>query len=80
MSMESIRNRYNVPAKRGMEVKIVSRPSDEEIITAKIVGSKGSYLRLLLPSARKSGLYHPTDSIEYPKDEPTQISIQPPIV
>jgi hypothetical protein len=64
MSMEYIRRHYNVPAKRGMSVQICG--DDGVRIPARIVGSRGQYLRLWIPGGRRSYLYHPTDALEYP--------------
>jgi hypothetical protein len=63
MSMDYIRRAYKVPAKRGMTVTIVG---DGARIQARIVGSRGQYLRLWIPGGKRSHLYHPTDALEYP--------------
>ena len=63
MSMDYIRRTYGVPAKRGMTVTICG---DGTRFQARIVGSRGQYLRLWIPGGKRSHLYHPTDSLEYP--------------
>lgn len=63
MSMEYIRRIYGVPAKRGMTVTICG---DGTRFQARIVGSRGQYLRLWIPGDKRSRLYHPTDALEYP--------------
>lgn len=63
MSMEYIRRAYGVAAKRGMTVTICG---DGTRFQARIVGSRGQYLRLWIPGGKRSHLYHPTDSLEYP--------------
>jgi hypothetical protein len=63
MTMEYIRRTYGVPAKRGMMVTICG---DGVHFQARIVGSRGQYLRLWIAGGKRSHLYHPTDSITYP--------------
>ena len=63
MSMDYIRRTYGVPAKRGMTVTICG---DGIRVPARIVGSRGKYLRLCIPGGKRSHLYHPTDFLEYP--------------
>lgn len=58
MSMEYIRKRYQVAAKRGMRVVADGKPG---VIT----GSVGSYLRIRLDGEKTSGRWHPTWRIEY---------------
>lgn len=58
MSMEYIRNHYNVPAKRGGRVKFGDREGT-------IIGSHGAKLRIKLDGDTWSRLYHPTWDIEY---------------
>ena len=65
MSMELIRQKYNVPAKRGIEVEV------ENNMKGKIVGSYGLYLRIKIfdPDIgwqKYIGSYHPTWKIKYP--------------
>ena len=61
MTMEQIRQKYNVPAKRGMEVSI------GKFMKGKIVGSMGLYLRIRVFDQVGIGSYHPTWKITYPK-------------
>lgn len=63
MSMDYIRRTYGVPARRGMTVTICGEGTR---FPARIVGSHGQYLRLLIPGGKRSYLYHPTDALEYP--------------
>lgn len=63
MSMEYIRKTYNVPAKRGGMVKVISSYKGIEF-DGVITGSKGARLRISI-NKRRSGLYHPTDNIVY---------------
>lgn len=63
MSMDYIRRTYGVPAKRGMTVTI---RGDGTQFQARIVGSRGQYLRLWISGGKRSHLYHPTDALEYP--------------
>ena len=63
MSMAYIRRTYGVPAKRGMTVTICC---DGTRLQARIVGSRGQYLRLWISGGKRSHLYHPTDALEYP--------------
>ena len=61
MTMEQIRQKYNVPAKRGMEVDF------ENNMKGRIVGSSGLYLRIRVYDTTGIGTYHPTWKITYPK-------------
>lgn len=66
MTMQQIRDKYSVPAKRGMIVNV------GKYLTGKIVGSDGLYLRIKIfdPDIgwhKYGGSYHPTWQITYPK-------------
>lgn len=66
MSMQRIRRRYDVPAKRGMRVRYVAdgkHPPEMGTITS----SDGMRLRIRLDSQKRSYLFHPTWGLEYPK-------------
>lgn len=58
MSMEQIRDRYGVPAKRGARVAFEGRPG---VITR----SRGHHLRIRLDGERQSRVYHPLWNIDY---------------
>ncbi len=58
MSMESIRQKYNVPAKRGMDVIAQGRKGV-------IVGSKGLYLRVRVEGEKNIISFHPEWEMEY---------------
>lgn len=60
MTMKQIRDKYKVPAKRGMEVTIGD-------MKGKIVGAKGLYLRIRFHDDPYIHSYHPTDQITYPE-------------
>lgn len=62
MSMKYIREHYNVPAKRGMEVIAQGRKGT-------IVGSSNTYLRIRIEGEEMVGLYHPTWKMEYMVEE-----------
>ena len=63
MSLKNIRKAYNVPAFRGMRVRVSSpRPAGQ---TGTITTSDGPYIRILLDGAKKSRRYHPIDRAEY---------------
>lgn len=59
MSMKQIRDKYNVPAKRGM---IVGVGNDMKGV---IVGSYGLYLRIRVYGDVGISTYHPTWQITY---------------
>ena len=63
MSMYTIRKRYKVPAKRGMQVEYLA--SDGEIMLGAITGSAGGRLRVRLGRNKKSFLFHPTYNLHY---------------
>lgn len=58
MSIEYIRNFYNVPAKIGTRVKYEGK-------LGTIKGTKNAYLKILLDGEKKTKCYHPTYNIEY---------------
>lgn len=60
--MEQIRQKYNVPAKRGMTVGV------GKYTKGKIIGSQGMYLRIKVYDQVGIGTYHPTWQITYPND------------
>lgn len=68
MSMEYIRETYNVPAKRGGRVEYLA--NDGELLEGTITGSSGAYLLIRLDNARHSGRYHPTWALKYLPDGP----------
>lgn len=58
MSMKWIRDRYKVPAKRGMNVIAQGDRGT-------IVGSRNGYLRIQIDGQKKIFSFHPTDDIKY---------------
>lgn len=60
MTIEQIRKKYGVPAKRGMVVEV------ENGMKGKIVGSYGLYLQIRVFDRTGISSYHPTWKIKYP--------------
>ena len=62
MSMQSIRDRYGVPAKRGGRIRYTGgkRPRMGTIVSA-----HGHYLTIQLDGARRPGVFHPAWEMEY---------------
>jgi hypothetical protein len=58
MAFAYIRDRYKVPARRGVRVLYKGRPG---VIT----GCRGCYIKVRLDGESESGIYHPTWRIEY---------------
>jgi hypothetical protein len=56
--MKWIRDRYKVPAKRGMKV---AAQGERGII----IGSKNGYLRIQIEGRKKNLLFHPTWEMKY---------------
>ena len=64
MSMESIRTKYSVPAKRGMTVRYDGRPSGS--VFGVITGSTtGNRLLIRMDGEAFSLVYHPTWALRY---------------
>jgi hypothetical protein len=59
MSMQYIRETYNVPAKRGGRVRYAGK------YCGTITGARGAHLRIRLDRDGRVRLYHPTWEIEY---------------
>ena len=59
MTMEYIRQMYQVPAKRGRIVEYTG--GDNVRRRGYIVGSAGAHLRIRLDGEKLTRLYHPTD-------------------
>ena len=59
MSLEYIRNHYNVPAQKGERVVIFSGQR------ATIVGSHGPHLMIVVDGEQVAKPYHPTWNIDY---------------
>lgn len=57
-SLDYIRNRYHVPAKRGGKVRYRGK-------SGTIVGAHRGYLRIRLDGEKSIGNYHPTYELEY---------------
>jgi hypothetical protein len=68
MSMEYIRETYNVPAKRGARVEYLA--GDGELMEGTITGTSGPYLLVKLDGAKHPGRYHPTWALKYLPDGP----------
>jgi hypothetical protein len=68
MSMYAIRQRYKVPAKRGVRVEYLA--SDAELLQGTITGSDGFYLRVRLDGNKHSSRSHPTRALKYLPDGP----------
>lgn len=62
MSMQYIRDRYNVPAKRFGRVVYSGNKKDEPGV---ITGTRGTYLLIRLDSQTVSLPYHPTFALRY---------------
>jgi hypothetical protein len=62
--MQSIRNRYNVPAKRGMRVVYTGGAGRREGV---ITGSRDTRLLIRMDGEESSFPHHPTWKLEYPK-------------
>lgn len=62
MSMEWVRKRYNVPAKRGGRVKYTGCGKDE---FGTITGTSGGHLLIRLDGLKTSLHFHPTWELEY---------------
>lgn len=62
MSLELIRARYKVPAKRGVEIEYNGRKG-------LITGAKDAYLRIRLDGDANSKIFHPTDVKYITKEE-----------
>lgn len=58
MSMEYVRNRYGVPAKRGARVVADGKPGT-------IVAARGGHLRIRLDGERHTGSWHPLWKMDY---------------
>lgn len=58
MTMAYIRSKYNIPARKGMRVKVGDR-------FGMITGARLQYLLILLDGDKHSTPHHPTYEIEY---------------
>jgi hypothetical protein len=65
MSMEYIRRRYCVPARRGRRVVYTGGSIHKN---GTIVGSDGSRLRVRMDDTNKIGTYHPSWEMQYIDD------------
>jgi hypothetical protein len=63
MSLQYIRDTYQVPAHKGSRVRY--SPGHQKPVEGTIVGALHGHLRLLLDGNQTPGLYHPTWKIEY---------------
>ena len=62
MTMQSIRDNYGVPAKRGGRVEFTGNGMS---VMGTLTGSKGALLRIRLDVNRHSSLFHPTWELRY---------------
>lgn len=62
MSLEYIRECYNVPARRWGCVEYNDKGTPRQ---GMILGSLGPYLRIRLDGDKHVGNYHPTDNLKY---------------
>lgn len=62
MSMDYIRDAYNVPAQRGARVEY--RQKGHKAFGT-ITGSRGPYLRVRMDGSNKSAVFHPTWNLTY---------------
>jgi len=70
MSIENLRNYYNVPAKVGMYIELTDNfcaSKGDKPWTAKIVGSDGQYLRIRFEGESRIYTVHPTWNVKYPE-------------
>jgi len=73
MSLDYIRNYYNLKIKRGDKVKYTCH---NEILYGTITGSKNSYIRVRFENESKSKLFHPLDeNLEYIVEKDHGISV-----
>lgn len=64
MSMERIRKRYDVPAKRGMRVKYTGEGKDKPEYGT-ITSARGHHLNIRLDGHKLPYIFHPTWELEY---------------
>ena len=68
MSMERIRKRYGVPAKRGARVRYTYTGDLTKLVEPRlgiITGSVGDRIRIRMEGDSFTGIYHPTWELEY---------------
>ena len=71
MSMDYIRKRYGVPAKRGGRVRYIGNPDGKPVdgtITGAVAGTMHLYVRL--DGNKRSYHFHPTWKLEYLEPRP----------
>ena len=64
MSMERIRKRYGVPAKRGSRVRYTGNGSDKAMYGT-ITSARGHHLRIRLDGQKVPHIFHPTWELQY---------------
>lgn len=69
MTMQRIRQRYGVPAKRGARIRYTGEGKDNPEYGI-ITNARGHHLRIRLDGQKLSYIFHPTWEIEY-LTEPT---------
>lgn len=65
MSLQYIREMYQVPARRGERVTVIT--SKGQRLPGTITGSSNAYVRIRLDGEKRGRLYHPTQGIVYHK-------------
>lgn len=66
--MSYIRNRYDVPAKRGGRVRYNPNSrvwGDRFARFGTIKSARGGHLKILMDGEKRTGIYHPTYALEY---------------
>lgn len=64
MSMEHLRDQYDVPAKRGGRIRYTGNP-DGKPVDGTITGTDGPHLRARLDGNKHTYCFHPTWKLEY---------------
>lgn len=64
MSMERIRKRYGVPAKRGARVRYTGEGKDKPELGT-VTSAHGHHLRIRLDGHKHTHIFHPTWELEY---------------
>lgn len=65
-AFDYIRKHYGVPAKQGQRIKYTG---EYPPLFGTITGARGGHIRVVMDGEKHSGLFHPTWSIEYLKEE-----------
>jgi len=65
MSIDKIRKKYNIPAKRGGRVKYTGDHNGKVTKYGTIKSARGGYLKILIDGEKTARTFHPTWEIEY---------------